>query len=40
LIKVTKMLNKIKLSQELIQSFLATFNYHNEREDEFMTIIK
>jgi hypothetical protein len=40
LIRVTKTLKKIKLSEELIQSFLADFNYHNEREDEFMNIIK
>ena len=40
LIKVTKTLKKIKLSEELIQAFLATFNYHAEREDEFMTLVK
>lgn len=40
LIRVTRILKKIKLSEELIQSFLADFNYHNEREDEFNKIIK
>ncbi|MFA4960402.1 MAG: hypothetical protein WC548_01945 [Candidatus Pacearchaeota archaeon] len=39
-VKIVKVMKKIKLSNELIQSFLADFNYHVGREEEFMSLIK
>jgi hypothetical protein len=39
-LNIAKQMKKIKLSEDLIQSFLADFNYHNIKEDEFMSLIK
>lgn len=39
-VKIGKEMKKIKLSEHLVQSFFADFNYHVEKEDEFMSLIK
>jgi len=39
-VKVAKIMKRTKLSEELIQALLADFNYHVEREAEFMSLIK
>ncbi len=38
-LKIAKTMKKIGISKEFIELFLADFNYHNEKEEEFMSIV-